>query len=204
MSDLVRLKKRILDISVDYKLSHLSSCMSSLDIIYKIYQIKKENEKFILSNGHAALALYVVLEDKYNINAEELYDKSGTHPCRGDYLSCSTGSLGMGLPIAVGVALADHSKNTYCLISDGECDEGSIWESLRFVNLNKLDNLKIYVNMNGFSAYNTIDKDYLSTRLNVFYNKINIVETYTGDSWDSHYYTPTKENYEENVRKFNL
>ena len=207
MSNLINLKKRLLDISINRKLSHLSSCMASIGIIHDIYNIKKEDEKFVLSNGHAALALYVVLEDKYGIDADALYEKSGTHPVRGGYLDCSTGSLGLGLPIAVGMALSDKGKNVYCLISDGESDEGSIWESLRFAHLNKLDNLKIYINMNGFSAYNAVDKAYLTTRLQAFHDGINIVETktaYDGEGWDRHYYTPTKEDHAKNICRFGL
>jgi transketolase len=203
LMNIMRLKKRILEISIKYKLSHLNSCLSSVETIYKIYQTKKDNERFVLSNGHAALALYVVLEDKYGVDAETLWHESGTHPCRGEYIDCSTGSLGMGLPIAVGMALADRSKNVYCLLSDGECDEGSIWESLRFLRLNCMDNVKIFVNINGFSAYNRIDIDYLINRLISFYD-VEIVRTNTGDGWDDHYYTPRIEDYETNFRRLSL
>jgi len=84
------LQKRIIEISHKHKLSHLSSCLASVNVIDKIYSVKKEDEPFILSNGHAALALYVVLEKygltmcggKKKVNAEELYLKHGTHPNR--------------------------------------------------------------------------------------------------------------------------
>jgi transketolase len=87
------------------------------------------------------------------------------------------------------MALANRTKNVYCLISDGECDEGSIWESLRFIHLNNIDNIKIFVNVNGFSAYNRIDTEYLINRLRAFHD-VEIVRTYTGDGWDAHYYIP--------------
>jgi transketolase len=171
-----KLEKRVMDITYQENLSHLSSTLSALPIIEEIYAEKKEDEVFILSNGHAGLALYVVLEEKYGIDAVMLLHKHGIHPGKDleNKLYCSTGSLGSGLPIAVGHALADRTKNVYCMISDGEAAEGSIWESLRFIKEAKLDNLKIYVNVNGMSAYEYLDVDYLVERLKVFLPRINI------------------------------
>lgn len=171
-----KLEKRIMDITYQENLSHLSSTLSALPIIEEIYAEKKDDEVFILSNGHAGLALYVVLEEKYGIDAVMLLHKHGIHPGKDleNKLYCSTGSLGSGLPIAVGHALADRTKNVYCMISDGEAAEGSIWESLRFIKEAKLDNLKIYVNVNGMSAYEYLDVDYLVERLKVFLPRINI------------------------------
>lgn len=164
------LEKRLIDITYQEKLSHLSSCLSALPIIREIYDEKEEDEVFILSNGHAGLALYVVLEERYGIDAIHLLHKHGIHPGKDleNKLYCSTGSLGSGLPIAVGRALANRDKNIYCMISDGEAAEGSIWESLRFVYTQKLDNLKIYANINGMTAYEYIDIDYLIARLLTF------------------------------------
>jgi hypothetical protein len=75
---------------------------------------------------------------------------------------------------------------------------------LRFIHTNKIDNIKIFVNINGFSAYSKIDIDYLTKRLKSFHENITIVTTNTGDNWDAHYYTPTKEKYEENILEINL
>jgi transketolase len=176
LSNMKKNEKRILDITYQERLSHLSSTLSALPIIEEIYAEKKEDEVFILSNGHAGLALYVVLEDRYGIDAVELLHKHGIHPGKDleNKLYCSTGSLGSGLPIAVGHALADRSKNVYCMISDGEAAEGSIWEALRFVHTAKLDNLKIYANINGMSAYEYLDTEYLINRLTTFLPTINI------------------------------
>jgi transketolase len=164
------LEKRLIDITYQEKLSHLSSCLSALPIIREIYDEKEEDEVFILSNGHAGLALYVVLEERYGIDAVHLLHKHGIHPGKDleNKLYCSTGSLGSGLPIAVGRALANRDKNVYCMISDGEAAEGSVWESLRFAYTQKLDNLKIYANINGMTAYEYIDIDYLIRRLLTF------------------------------------
>jgi transketolase len=171
-----KLVKRILDISYQENLSHLSSCLSALPILEEIYTKKQEDEVFILSNGHAGLALYVVLEEKYGVDPVALLHKHGIHPGKDlvNKLYCSTGSLGSGLPIAVGHALADRTKNVYCMISDGECAEGSIWESLRFIHTAKLDNLHVYANINGMSAYEYLDVEYLSTRLQSFLPRINL------------------------------
>ena len=170
------LEKRIMDITYQENLSHLSSTLSALPIIEEIYNEKKDDEVFILSNGHAGLALYVVLESKYGIDPVMLLHKHGIHPGKDleNKLYCSTGSLGSGLPIAVGHALADRTKNVYCLISDGEAAEGSIWESLRFIKEAKLDNLKVYINVNGMGAYDYIDVDYLIARLKAFLPSINV------------------------------
>lgn len=196
------LRKRIYDITFFKKLSHLSSCLSSLPIIQEIYDKKDEDEIFILSNGHAGLALYCVLEDRYGIDAITLLDKHGIHPGKdiNNKLYCSTGSLGCGLPIAVGHAIANKNKKVWCLISDGECAEGSIWESLSFIYSNQINNLEIYVNINGVCAYDYIDKNYLINKLKTFLPNINIRESEIPDysfakGILAHYYVLTPEDY---------
>ena len=151
------LHKRITDISQKYGLIHVGSCLTAVDMIDEIYAEKKKDERFILSCGHAGLALYVVLEKYFGVDAEKLYLKHGTHPCRDQYIDCSTGSLGMGLIIAVGMALADRKKNVYCLLSDGECFEGSVWEAANVIRKYNVDNLRLYLNYNGWSAYDKVD-----------------------------------------------
>jgi len=165
------LEKRILALSFKWKLSHISSCLNSVNIINGIYKVKKKNEPFILSNGHAGLALYVVLEKYEGRDAEKLWKKHGTHPNRDlpNGIWCSTGSLGQGLPIAVGMALADRKRLVYVLISDGECAEGSIWEALKIAADNRLENLRITCAANGYSAMGKVDADLLDLRLQYFY-----------------------------------
>lgn len=172
-------EKRIIDISYKEKIGHLSSNLNAVNIIEEIYKTKRPDDIFILSSGHAALALYVILE-KYQLkNAEKLFHKHGVHPHRSvsDGIYCSTGSLGQGLTVAVGYALADPSRDVYCLISDGEANEGSIWESLRFIHEAKLTNLKVYANVNGMIAYDMIDREYMNKRLTAFLPSINIRNT---------------------------
>ena len=152
------LHDRIMEISRKYKLSHLGSCLTAVDIIDEIYSIKKWDEKFVLSCGHAGLALYVVLEKYRNYDAELLYQINGVHPNRDNVaIDCSTGSLGQGLPIALGMAMADRSRNVYCLISDGEATEGTIWEVGNVMRKYNITNLKIYCNWNGWGAYDATD-----------------------------------------------
>src|SRR3990167_2652455 len=174
------LKRRIIDISLKKKLSHLGSCLTAVDIIKEIYDKKKENEPFILSSGHAGLALYVVLEKVYGYNAELLFQTHGVHPNRDvDHnIYCSTGSLGHGVSIAVGAALANKLRNVYCLISDGECMEGSVWEALRIQRELKLDNLKVYLNYNGWGAYQEIYSNPMMQQLVAFgFDMDNVVRT---------------------------
>tara|TARA_Y100000310_G_scaffold344213_1_gene455763 strand:+ start:1476 stop:2102 length:627 start_codon:yes stop_codon:yes gene_type:complete len=202
VEDLV-LKQRVLDIAYKHKLSHLGSYFSSLDIIDKIYEkMDLESDIFILSCGHAAVSLYAVIEKYYNIDAEQLFLKHGGHPHRNeeDHVHCSTGSLGLGLPVAIGRALADKSKTVYCLISDGECAEGSIWESLRFIYEHNIKNIKVYVNINGYCAYDSIDEEYLTERLRVFLPSINIVKTSVAHypflkGLNAHYHVMSEEDY---------
>lgn len=196
------LERRIIDISYREQIGHLSSNLNAVNIIDEIYASKQDSDPFILSSGHAALALYVVLEKYHDLDAEQLFHLHGVHPHRdpANGIFCSTGSLGMGLTAAVGYALADRNRQTYCLLSDGECGEGSIWEALRFVHEARLDNLQIYVNVNGMIAYDYIDKEYLKNRLHAFLPRIKIRET-TPPDWPwatgilTHYYILKPEDY---------
>ena len=203
MSKLSKLKKRILEIAYKHKLSHLGSYLSSVDIIDSIYKKKSKDDIFILSSGHAALALYVVLEKYEKNNAVDLFNKFGGHPVRSeeDGVFCSTGSLGTGLTIAIGRAIASPNKRIFVLISDGETAEGSIWESLRFINENYLDNIEVHVNINGYGAYDLIDKDYLSFRLksflpNIILHETNVNQTKFLNGLNAHYYVMNKKDFE--------
>lgn len=164
------LEKRIIDLSYKYHASHIGSCITALPLIEKVYQMKASDEPFILSSGHAGLALFTILEKYEGKNAEELFKKHGTHPNRdlGDGIYCSTGSLGHGIGIALGMAIADSKRNVYCLISDGECMEGSFWEALRIAADRKIENLIIMVNANGYGAYSEINLDRLQWRIASF------------------------------------
>jgi len=162
-------RRRILELTYRSKLPHLGSCLSVVDIIDAIYQVKRKDEHFVLSGGHAAIALYVILEKKHFID-QKISEKLHIHPDRNiDFgIDVSTGSLGQGLPISLGMAFADKDKRVFCVITDGECAEGSIWESLRIVYEAKINNLITVVNVNGWGAYDPILSDSLLKRIKGF------------------------------------
>lgn len=168
---LTELEKRVIEISHKHKLGHLNGCLTAVQLIDNLYKIKKPEDIFVLSAGHTAVALYVVLEKIYGLDAEKLFLKHGVHPNRdvNDKIYCSSGSLGCAITIAVGMALANRNRDVYVLSSDGEMAEGSCWEALRIAGEQRLENLKIMVNANGTSALQKVDVDLLDTRLQMFF-----------------------------------
>lgn len=134
-------------------MGHIPSALSILDIVWTLYdKVMTPDDQFILSKGHGCMALYAVLE------AKGLLDWSKPlqgHPKRGGAILASTGSLGHGLPMAVGLALAKKIKNepgrVFCLVGDGECNEGTTWESALIAAHHKLDNLLVIVDQNHSS-----------------------------------------------------
>ena len=171
--------ERLLELTVQNKLGHLSSTLTTLPILEYIFEYKNIDDRIVLSNGHAGMALYTILEKEYGHDAQKMYEDFGIHPYRDidRHSYASTGSLGSGILLAVGMAMGDKSNTVHCVISDGESHEGSVWEALSFIQRHKLDNIKVYVNMNGFCAYDTIDEDYLQTRLKAFLPDIKIFKT---------------------------
>ncbi len=204
---MVNLKSRILEIAYKHKLSHLGSYLSAVNIIDKIYSKKDPEDVFILSSGHCALALYSILEKYEGKNAEELFIKHGGHPhrCIEDGIHCSTGSLGLGITVAIGKAIANKNRKVYVLISDGECAEGSIWESLRFIQENNINNIEVYVNVNGYAAYDKVDSKYLVDRLQTFLPNINIEYTTVNQypflrGLNAHYHVMSEEDYKSTLK----
>lgn len=171
------IRRSIIEISYQAQFSHLGSCLSAVDIIDAIYKIKKKNERFILSAGHAGVALYVILE-KYGLIGHLDINKFHIHPDMNFKfgIDVSTGSLGQGLPIALGMALANREINVYCVLSDGECAEGSIWEALRVGIEQNVLNLKIVINANGWGAYTPISLPSLIKRIKGFNYKVLTVD----------------------------
>jgi len=161
-----KIRRRVIDLLYKHQACHLGSCMSCIEILVSLYfKAMGPADKFILSKGHAAAALYTVLAEKGIINWAELYEKYyekghkywglAHHEVPGVLLS--TGSLGHGLPVACGMALAakkDKKKDRiYCLMSDGEMDSGTTWESALFAPHHKLDNLIVIVDFNKLQAF---------------------------------------------------
>jgi len=168
------LRKEILNMSYTAKKAHISSCLCIVDLLTYLYwkemSIKPTNptwdkrDKFLLSKGHAAPALYATLAYKGYFSKELLKEfgknnsKLGVHPELGSVpgIEISAGSLGHGLSIGVGMALAakiDKKPNRiYVLISDAECNEGKIWEAIFFASHHKLNNLFLLIDLNGLQA----------------------------------------------------
>ena len=137
--------------------AHLGGSFSMIEIIITLYdKILKKNDKFILSKSHSSFPLCILLREK------GLKPKISTHleidPKNG--IHCTTGSLGHGLPIATGMAFAQKFRNIkgkiFVLISDGECQEGTTWESLLIASKHKLDNLFVLVDYNKIQALSKI------------------------------------------------
>lgn len=158
------IRKSILRVSSSSKTSHVGSALSCVDIIMVLYKyFIKKNNIFILSKGHACLAYYCVLEKFGFISSKILksYGKNNSilmshvsHKVPG--VEFSTGSLGHGLPFATGRALAEKidktNNNIYVLISDGELNEGTTWESLLFASFHNLDNLFVVIDYNKIQS----------------------------------------------------
>ena len=132
---------------------HIPSALSIVEILLGIDTVKTEDDIFILSKGHGCLAYYAYLVQKNVISIEELRNfgkkdsKLGGHPDRNKIrdIYASTGSLGHGLPIAVGAAMAKKimkkDGKVFCVIGDGEANEGTIWEAITVSVNNNLNNL---------------------------------------------------------------
>lgn len=180
----VKYRKRILGLSQKLGALHIAPAFSCLEIVdalyygvmrrYGIRPIEEEHsfnfiDTFILSKGHGALAQYVVLEGLGILKESDLDNicrpsgRLGGHPdCGIPGVEVSTGSLGHGLPIALGMALADKifkvNRTVYVLMSDAEMQEGSVWEAMLFAPALGLSNLIVIVDSNNFQVLDTISK----------------------------------------------
>jgi len=168
------IRKKILKMMYESQTSHMGSCLSCVDILtilyFKILKIDPKNplaesrDRFILSKGHAAAALYGALAQRRFFPEEllEHYCQNGKkvpgHSTRGCLpgVEVSTGSLGHGLSMGAGMALvAKNDKKDYrifVLMSDGECEEGSTWEAALFAGHHKLDNIVGIIDYNKLQA----------------------------------------------------
>jgi transketolase len=159
------------------KASHLGSCLSMADIIACLYwhtlRIDPQDkdlpsrDRFILSKGHGAAMLYSALAERGFFPVEELdrYCEAGsrlTGHCTSGVpgVELSSGSLGHGLPVGCGMALAAKREGlgfrTFVLLSDGELDEGSNWEALLFAPQHELDNLVVIVDYNKIQSFGRV------------------------------------------------
>lgn len=181
--------------------SHSAGALSMVDILVTLYvnylnnspekQNAPDRDRFILSKGHCCASLYTVLAEMGYFEKSELlshFAENGTnfyahvsHTLPG--IELSTGSLGHGLPVACGLAIGSKRKGinnkVYCLVGDGEMNEGSNWESIMFASHNKLDNLCLIIDKNEMQALgdtkDILCLDPLPIKLEAFqWNVINI------------------------------
>lgn len=168
-----KIRGKVVELTHQADVAHLGSALSCVDILailfWKILNIDSKNSKyplrdrFILSKGHAAMALYSTLAFRGFIpeNLLDTFGKQGTilaeHPDpQVNGVEATTGSLGHGLPIGIGMAIAGRiQKRNYkifVLLSDGECNEGSTWEAAMFAPAHKLENVVVIVDYNKWQA----------------------------------------------------
>jgi transketolase len=161
----VQVRRSIINQSKRAHVGHIGSALSIADILVALFSrvMKTDEDVFILSKGHAALALYCVFEQLGIIDQKTLDtycaddSRLGVHPEHAlPGITFSTGSLGHGPSLGVGVALARRMAGTpgkvFVLISDAELNEGSVWEALMFAGHHKLDNLCLILDNNGQQA----------------------------------------------------
>jgi transketolase len=165
------MRRMVLNQSRRANVGHIGSCLSVVEILSALYSSvlraaspgDSDRDRFILSKGHAGLALYaaLVLRGWLPEAALETFCQDNTllavHPEVGvPGVDFSTGSLGQGLSIACGAALAARlqasQRRVFCLISDGELNEGSVWEAAMFAAHHRLSNLHVIVDSNGQQA----------------------------------------------------
>lgn len=177
--DLIRvahtIRQRTIETSARAKIPHLGSCLSCVELLTALYWQElninpgtpnsPDRDRFVLSKGHGAPVLFQVLAERGFFPVERLseFGQAGSvfheHPPKPGYIpgvEAATGSLGHGLPMALGMAVARHIKGKqyrcYALLSDGECNEGSIWEAAMFAAGQKIDHLTAIIDYNKWQA----------------------------------------------------
>jgi transketolase len=165
------MRRLILRQSKRANVGHIGSALSIVDVIAALFTgvlrvghvDDPDRDRFILSKGHAALAVYAALYLSHRIDQDELDSycsdgsRAGVHPEHQlPGIDFSTGSLGHGLPIGAGAALAGRmlasARRVFVLLSDAECNEGSVWEAVMFASHHRLANLVAIVDLNGQQA----------------------------------------------------
>ena len=172
------IRNEVIDISVRNKAGHIAPSLSCIDILvalyYRVMKYKldtllwEERDRLVFSKAHGCYALYAILADIGIIPREEwenFYTEasclSGCAERKPEYgIEAGCGSLGHGLPIAVGIAFGAKSQgkpyHTFCVVGDGELQEGSSWEALQFAVKHGIDNLTIIIDFNCLQAMDFI------------------------------------------------
>jgi transketolase len=169
------IRRDVIRMSYEGHGAHISSCLSIVDILTVLYfgvmRVDSKNaemtsrDRFILSKGHAAAALYATLARR-GFFSEDLLKSYGSDDtklaCHPEYgwlpgIEFSTGSLGHGLPVGCGMAMGARlnrvNARVFVLMSDAECNEGSVWEAALFAAHHDLDNLVVLIDYNKFQAF---------------------------------------------------
>lgn len=173
------LRKKIVKLKHGSQGGHIGSALSCIDILnvlyFKVLNINPQNpldknrDRFIFSKGHAAAAWYAVLCQRGFFPESAMIEcangsKVAGHPVKDSFpgIEASTGSLGHGFPMANGMALVakkdDKQHKVVVMISDGECDEGSTWESALFAGHHQLDNLTVIIDYNKIQSFGRTDE----------------------------------------------
>jgi len=191
----LRFRKRILDVSQQVQALHISSAYSCTEIVDCIYYgLMRRNpdgtspDTFLMSKGHGCMILYVILEAMGVLTREDLdlYCKpNGRLGCHPDYgnpgIEASTGALGHGLSMAVGMALAERGRKTdgliYTVLSDGEVQEGSTWEAVLMASSLGCSNLIAFLDNNDFQSLGRTSETHPS-----FYP---LVEKFVAFGWET-------------------
>jgi len=139
------IRGQIYKLHKDTKSSHVASSLSCVEILMAITRVMGQGDELILSKGHAINCLYAIW------GIEDVSDKPRM-ATRGHCVNVSSGSLGMGLSIGCGVALANRDKMVFVVMGDGECQEGQVWEALAFASHHKLKNLRVVIDRNGWQG----------------------------------------------------
>lgn len=179
--EILNIRKKIFLTAYSASIAHIASAFSLVEILYTLY-IKKvlnydaknpnyeERDRLILSKGHGSLALYTILCKAGFFNEEVLktFSKPGSilggEPTIPEIpgVEATTGSLGHGLSIGVGMAIAkkidNRKEKVYVILGDGECEEGTVWEAVMMAAKKKLDNLVIIVDCNKIQKMGTVEE----------------------------------------------
>ena len=169
-----KLVRRVVEICYHYHHSHLPGALSALACLKEIVTPDwTASDVIILSKGHAAAALYAVLE-----TLGFSPDLSKTHPERDPQsgIVTTTGSLGHGLPVALGIAYAKKlhglAGRVCVLLGDEECQEGTTWEALNLADTWRLHNLEVHVDANGSGALGPLPCDVSAALMRAFPGRI--------------------------------
>jgi transketolase len=206
--DKAKLKKDILTASFEAKACHLGSALSCVDILVDLFDnVIQPNDVFLFSKASGSATYYAILAEKGYFSIDKLPEYLKKYPeCSKKVPGVihSIGSVGMGLSVAVGLALADRNRNVYCLISDGQLNEGVTYEAALFAGQHKLNNLYVICDNNGIQALDRTDNVLNLDTAIEFYEKtfpnFSNVKTIKGDgvsflydSVHSHYCNLSKE-----------